>query len=212
MRAMLIETLGFFGDRNVIDEAFKRFESYRQNPATLPPNLRPPVTLIVGRYSSNAIYEQLLSMINRAATPEEKRFLLRALSAPLDPELVRRTIVYLLNNNEPAVAVARAFESLATQGEHPEIAWDFATSHLQEMQKRFGPLRFNRLISTLASGFTDEQRANDVIEFVKGNLPPDAIPTAEKTLELIRHMAKLKARELPVIDKWIEAKEGAVSR
>jgi aminopeptidase N len=213
MRAMLIETLGFFGDRDVIDEAFKRFESFRQNPATLPPNLRAPVTLIVGRYSSNAIYEQLLSMINRTATPEEKQLLLRALSAPLDPELVRKTIAYLLDDNkEPGAAAAPAFESLATQGEHPEIAWDFATNHLQEMQKRFGELRFNRLISALASGFTDEQRADDVIEFVKGKLSPDAIPSAEKTAELIRRMAKFKARELPVIDKWIETKSGAAAR
>jgi aminopeptidase N len=212
MRAMLIETLGSFGDRAVIDEAFKRFELYRHNPATLPPNLRPSVLVIVGRYSSDAIYEQLLSMIDQAATFEEKRLLLRALSAPLDPELVRRTLAYLLTKSEPPAAAARAFENLATQGEHPEIAWDFLTTHLDEMQKRFGALRLNHLILACASGFTDEQHAKDVIEFVKGNLSQDAIPTAEKTAELIRRRAKLKARELPVIDKWIETKSGAVAR
>src|SRR5262249_28725247 len=47
MRAMLIETLGFFGNRDVIDQAFKRFEMYRQNAGTLPPNLRACVLLIV---------------------------------------------------------------------------------------------------------------------------------------------------------------------
>jgi aminopeptidase N len=212
MRAMLIETLGFFGDRDVIDEAFKRFEMYRQNPATLRPNLRASVLLIVGRYSSDAIYDELLSRIDQAATLEEKRLLRRALSAPLDPGLVRRTLAYLLTNSEPLDVTARAFESLATQGEHPEIAWDFAITHLEEMQRRFGALRRNRLISTCASGFTDEQHANDVIDFVKGNLPQDAIQLAEKTAELIRFRAKLKARELPVIDKWIETKAGAVAR
>jgi aminopeptidase N len=212
MRAMLIETLGFFGDRDVIDEAFRRFEMYRQKPATLPPNLRASVLLIVGRYSSDAIYDQLLSVIDQAPTFEEKRLLLRALSAPLDPPLVRKTLAYLLTNGEPPAAAARAFESLATQGEHPEIAWDFATTHLEEMQRRFGALRRNRLISTSASGFTDEQRANDLIEFVKSNLPKDAIQLAEKTAELIRLRAKLKARELPAIDKWIETRSGAVAR
>jgi aminopeptidase N len=206
MRAMLIETLGFFGNRDVIDQAFERFELYRQNAGTLPPNLRACVLLIVGRYSSGSTYDQLRSMIPQALTLEEKDVLLRALSAPLDPGLVRKTLTYLLDDGEPPAAAARAFESLATQGEHPEIAWDFATSHLDEMQRRFGtPLR-DRLIAACSSASADEQRANDVIDFFKNNLSPDAAQLGEKAAEIIRFRAKLKAKELPVIDKWIESK------
>jgi aminopeptidase N len=212
MRAMLIETLGFFGDRDVIDEAFKRFEMYLQNPATLPPNLRKPVLLIVGRYSSDTTYDQLRSRIPQALTQEERRLLLRALSIALDPELVQKTLTYLLTDNEPPAAAAGAIESLAAQGEHPEIAWEFATNHLEELQRRFGAARCNRLVSACASGFADERHANDVVDFFKENLPADAIPSAEKTAELIRFRAKLKARELPVINKWIEAKSGNVAR
>ena len=212
MRAMLVETLGFFGDREVIDEAFKRFERYLQNPATLTPNLRTPVLLIVGRYSSDTTYDQLLSRIPQARSQEERRLLLRALSIALDPELVRKTLAYLLTDSEPPAAAARALESLAAQGEHPEIAWEFATSHLEELQRRFGTARRNRLVSACASGFADERHANDVVNFFKENLPVDAIPSAEKTAELIRFRAKLKAKELPMIDKWIEAKSGNVAR
>ncbi|HEV3211012.1 MAG TPA: M1 family metallopeptidase [Chthoniobacterales bacterium] len=212
MRAMLIETLGFFGNRDVIDEAFKRFEMYRQNAAALPPNLRAPVLLIVGRYSSDSTYDQLLSMIPQASTLEEKGVLLRALSAPLDPGLVRKTLTtYLLSDSEPPAAAARVFESVATQGEHPEITWDFATSHLQEMQRRLGTVRCNRMIAACSSAFADEPRANDVIDFFKNNLSQDAIQLAEKAAEIIRFRAKLKAKELPVIDKWIETKSGAVT-
>jgi aminopeptidase N len=170
------------------------------------------VLLIVGRYSSDTTYDQLLSQIPQAKTQEERRLLLRALSAPLDPALVRRTLSYLLTDTEPGTAEMRAFESLAAQGEHPEIAWEFVTSHLEELQKRFGAARRNRLISACASAFADEQRANDVLGFFKENLSGEAIPSAEKTAELIRLRAKLKARELPVIDKWIEAKSGNVAR
>jgi hypothetical protein len=209
MRSTLIETLGFFGDRDVIDEAFKRFEMYRQNPAALPPNLRAPVFLIVGRYSSDATYDQLLSLLDRAATLEEKRLLLRALSVPLDPGLVQKTLDYLLTSSVPPVAAASAFESLAEQGEYPEIAWRFATTHLEAMQKRFGVLRSNRLVSASASGFTDEEHANEMIDFFRSNFPKEASQEAEKTAELIRFRAKLKAKELPVIDRWIETKVGA---
>jgi aminopeptidase N len=212
MRALLIETLGFFGDRDVIDEAFRRFELYRRAQQMLSPNLRLAVSLIVGRYSSEAIYEQLLLMAHQASTFEEKYNLLHALTAALDPGLVRRTLAYLLTNSEPPALAARALESLATQGEHPEIAWDFATSHFEEMRQRFGDLRLNELVPTCGSGFADEQHAKEVIDFVKGNLPPDAIPSAEKTVELIRRRTKIKAKQLPLIDKWIESKSGAVAR
>ena len=212
MRAMLIETLGFFGDRDVINEAFKRFERYLENPATLTPNLRTPVLLIVGRYSSDTTYDQLLSRIPQAQTQEERRLLLRALSIALDPELVRKTMTYLLTDSEPPAAAAHALESLATEGDHPEIAWEFVTKHLDELQRRFGAARRNRLVLACASGFADQRHANDLIDFSKENLPGDAIPSAEKTAELIQFRAKLKAKELPVIDKWIEAKSGNVAR
>jgi len=209
MRAMLIETLGFFGNRDVIDQAFKRFQMYRENAGTLPPNLRACVLLIVGRYSSDSTYDQLRSMIPQALTLEEKHVLLRALSAPLDPGLVRKTLTYLLGDSESPAAAARAFENLATQGEHPEIAWDFATSHLDEMQRRFGTVRRDRLIAACSSLFADEQRANEVIDFFKNHLSPDATQLGEKAAEIIRFRAKLKAKELPVIDKWIESKSHA---
>ena len=212
LRALIIETLGFFGDRDVIDRAFGLFEKYRQNPKTLAPNLRAPVMLIVGRYSSDLTYDQLLSAIPRAATIEEKQLLLRAISIPLDPGLVNRTLNYLLTNSESIATATQAFESLAIQGEHPEIAWEFATSRLKEMQNRFGALRRDRLISMCASGFEDEKRASDVIDFFRSNLAQDTMPLAEKAAELIRFRAKLKARELPGIDKWLETKSGTVAR
>ena len=91
-RAMLIETLGFFGDRAVIDESFKRFEKFRDDPSSLAPNLRSPVTVIVGRYSSQTVYDELLSMVDKARISEERRTYLRALSAALDPGLAQRDL------------------------------------------------------------------------------------------------------------------------
>jgi hypothetical protein len=67
------------------------------------------------------------------------------------------------------------------------------------------------MIAACSSAFADEPRANDVIDFFKNNLSQDAIQLAEKAAEIIRFRAKLKAKELPVIDKWIETKSGAVT-
>jgi hypothetical protein len=77
------------------------------------------------------------------------------------------------------------------------------------MQKRFGLLRSNRLVSASASGFTDEEHANETIAFFRSNFSWEASQAAENTAELIRFRARFKAKELPVIDRWIAAKVGS---
>ena len=205
-RAMLIETLGFFGDRAVIDESFKRFEKFREDPSSLAQNLRAPVMFVVGRYSSQSVYDQLLSMTDFARTAEEKRMYLRALSAALDPDLAKRTLEYLMSDYVMPGDAYRALEGLATEGEHPAIVWEFAKTHLERMQKRFGLSRRNRLLSSIAAGFTDEERAEELTSFATSQPAPIATREIEDSADLIRFRAKMKAKTLPAIDEWIKTK------
>jgi len=212
-RAMLIETLGFFGDRVVIDESFKRFEKFRDDASSLAPNLRSPVTVIVGRYSSRTVYDELLSMAEKARIVEERRTYLRALSAALDPELAHRTLEYLMSDHVMPGDACRALEDLATEGEHPAIVWEFATAHLNEMEQRFGLFRRNRLLSSIAAGFMDAPQADALIAFARSYLAPVALREFEDSADLIRFRAKLKVKTLPAIDEWIKMKgDGAPSK
>ena len=107
----------------------------------------------------------------------------------------------------------RALEDLATEGEHPAIVWEFATTHLNQMQQRFGLFRRNRLLSSIASGFMDDPRADELIAFARSYLAPVAIREFEDSANLIRFRAKLKAKALPAIDEWIKTKvDGAPSK
>jgi aminopeptidase N len=205
-RAMLIETLGFFGDRDVIDESFKRFEDYRENPASLAPNLRSPVIAIVGRYSSQSVNHELLSIAANTRSEEEKRMCLRALGAALDPELAQETLLYLISEKVKPGDASRALEYFAANGEHPNIAWSFAVAHFKQMQERFGLLRQSRWLSSIATGFSDNQRADEVLTFGKANLPPPALHELETAVADIQFRTKLKAKTLPAIDAWIKAK------
>jgi len=205
-RAILIETLGFFGDRDVIDEAIKRFESYRENRSSLVPNLRSAVIAIVGRYSSQTVNRELLSMAGNTRSVEEKRMYLRALGAALDPELAQETLQYLVSDKVKPGDASLVLESFAVEGEHPDIAWSFAIAHLKQMQVRFGSLGETRLLSLIATGFTDNQRADEVLAFAQSNLPPAAFRELENSTNEIRFKIKLKTKTLPAIDDWIKAK------
>jgi aminopeptidase N len=205
-RAMLIETLGFFGDRDVIDESFKRFENYRINPSSVAPNLRSAVIAIVGRYSSQFVNHELISMAADTRSVEERRMYLRALGSALDPELTVEALEYLGSDKVKPGDASVALEYFAEESEHPDIVWSFTVTHLREMQERFGWARQSRLLSSIASGFTDNQRADEIVAFAKANLPEVALGALENSTHEIRFRAKLKAKTLPAIDDWIKAK------
>src|SRR5262249_26413954 len=62
LRGRLIRTLGELGDEAVLAESRRRFEAFLKDPTSLPPNLRDPVTHLVGRTADRATYETLLGM------------------------------------------------------------------------------------------------------------------------------------------------------
>jgi aminopeptidase N len=209
LRALVIEALGMFGDQSVIDEAFRRFASFRENPTSLNPNLRPAVVRIVGRCSSPTDYEILLKLAEESPTSEQRRMYLRALSAVRDPELARRSVEFFVSKHVAPGDGGRALEEEAW--EHPEIVWAFATTHIKQFQQRFGFFRWNRLLPSLAAGFTDSERAEELVQFAKQNLATQGQREADNAANLIRFRAELKKRELPKIDRWVATKISQVS-
>jgi aminopeptidase N len=204
LRPLLIEALGMFGDQPVIEEASRRFASFRENPTSLNPNLRPAVIRIVGRYSSPTDYDLLLRLAEESPTSEERRMYLHALSEVLDPELAQRSVEFFTSKHVAPGDGGRALEEEAW--EHPEIVWTYATTHLKQMQQRFGFFRWNRLLANLAAGFIDRERAEELVRFAKQNLPAQGQREADNAANLIRFRSDLKKRALPKIDQWIATK------
>jgi aminopeptidase N len=96
----------------------------------------------------------------------------------------------------------KLIENVATEGEHPDIAWEFAKANLEEFIERRAFLRRNRFLPAIAEGFSDPEFADELIELTQKHLP-DGLPVAERSAGLIRHRAELKTGVLPAIDQWI---------
>ncbi|MGA8660267.1 MAG: M1 family metallopeptidase [Chthoniobacterales bacterium] len=204
MRSQLIGALGRFGDRTVIDEAFRRFEEFQKAPETLAPDLRPPVTQIVGRYSSETTYNQLYQLAKQSESMEEKRMYFRALQAALEPSLARRNLESAMKGDMTPPDAVEAFERVAVEAEHPDVAWDFAKRHLEELLTGPAFVRRNLLLPSIAMGFSDDQHADELVQLTREKLPPVAMPAAENAASLIRVRAHLKTNELPAIDACVQ--------
>src|SRR5258708_29523463 len=123
LRALVIEGLGPFGDQSIIEEAFRRFARFRENPTSLNPNLRPAIVRIVGRCSSPTDYETLLKLAEESPTSEQRRMYLHALSAVRDPELAQRSVEFFVSKHVAPGDGGRALEEEAW--ELPEMVWRF---------------------------------------------------------------------------------------
>ena len=100
----------------------------------------------------------------------------------------------------------RNLAQVATEGDHPELAWDFARQHFDYLLKQTTFFGRNVYLPRIANGFNDATRAGELEDFVRKNLPADAFAEAAKTGDLIRLLAAVKQRELPAIDAWMKAR------
>ncbi|MDB6114185.1 MAG: pepN [Lacunisphaera sp.] len=206
LRAQLIVVLGQCGDVAVIAECTRRFEAYLRDPASLPGSLRGPVLLVVGRYASPETYAKLHALARAALTTEEKRRAYAAMQVAQDPALVQETLALSLGHEMSTSESTRNLSLIATEGEHPELVWDFARQHLPELMKEVTFFGRNVYLPRIVTGFDDAARADELEDVVRKNLPPDALPEAARTADLVRHLAAVKKRELPGIDAWVKTR------
>ncbi len=205
LRSQLITDLGYYGDPTVIAECAQRFQAYLAHPDSLDGNLRAPVLYVTGRYATRETYDQLHALARGALTTEDKRRAYAAMQAAQDPALVQETLALSLGPEMSASEAGRNAANVAAN-DQPGLAWDFATAHLAELLKVTTFFGRNLYLPKIADWFTDDAHAVALVEITRKNLPPDAMTEAERSADLIHHLAAVKRRELPGIDAWVKAR------
>ncbi len=205
LRAKLIDALGHYGDRATVAECTRRFRAYLADPAILTGNLRGPVLDVVGRYATRATYDQLHALARAATTTEEKRRAYAGMQAALDPALAAETLALTLGGEMPTSEAARNVAAVALN-EHPDLAWEFAQAHTDELLKRTTFFGRNVYLPRIANVSTDASRADELMALVREKLPADALAEAAKGADVIRLYAAVKKRELPAINAWVKTR------
>jgi aminopeptidase N len=190
----------------VINAARERFQKFVADPQTLPPDLRPAVLGVVGRYADRKTWEVLHELGLKTKSIEEKGLFYSAMAGALDPELAKRTLPLSLTDELPAPRATGLVTNVSRSGEQPGLAWEFAQAQRKQLDSKlaeFGKIRF---APNIMRTFSEAKRAMELEVYAQKNLPADAKIEIAKTAEEIRFKADLKARLLPEIAKWIAAK------
>ena len=206
LRAKLIAELSEFGDEDVIAGARERFEKFLADPNTLPPDLRPAVLDVVGRYADQKGWDKLHELGLKTQSVEEKGNFYHAMAAALRPELTKRTLPLSLTDELPASRATSLVFWVASTGEQPELAWDFAQAYRKELDAKLSALGGVRFVPYLMRGFSNPTRAAELEAYAEKYMPAGAKNEVEKAAEEIRFNADLKARIIPEIHKWLNTR------
>ncbi|HTP84331.1 MAG TPA: M1 family metallopeptidase [Alphaproteobacteria bacterium] len=208
LRASLIDTLGWFGDPQIVAEAKRRFASYLRRPSSLPPSLKDPVSAVVGRGADTAMYDRLLALARAATSTEDRVRYYNALAAARDPALARRTLALALSDELPSSLASRLIFGVAAAGEHPDLAWSFLRANFAALIERQSPQFGDYAAAGLLSNFSDPARATELEQFAPAHATSGGRIESARAVETILINADFVARQLPAIDAWIARRAG----
>ncbi len=205
LRSRVLTCLGVFGDQAVVREALARFAKFVDDPDSLAADLRPAVLQLAGRYGGRAVHDRLHQLAREAKGSEERQLYYHALAATLDPELARLTLAISVTSETVPQEATALVTDVANTGEQPELAWEFAARHIQELLPKLESFERNLYIPSVMRAFSEERRARELETYVRENVSEDAVIKAREAAATIRLKAALAQREVPVIDEWVAA-------
>jgi hypothetical protein len=207
-RSELIEALSIFGDRYVINQAFERFEQMRKDPNGLTPDLRAAVVAVVGRYSSETVYDQLHQLARDATLLEAKDDYYHAMECALDPKLAEKTLELAISDELSPAESASAFAKVASEGEHADLAWNFVKGRLDLLEKNRSQTLWTVLVPAVVEGMYDRETAEEILNLSKNRSTDNGLARTQMAVDLLQARAKLRERLLPDIDDWVRKKAG----
>ncbi len=204
LRVSLIRGLGTLNDSDIIASCRSRFDQFLDDPSSLPPDLRPTVFEVVGRYADSQTWEKLHRLGEKTTSTEEKGAFYDAVGQTTNPALVARYLEISLGDELPTSRAAAVLGYSARYGEHPDLVWDFAKAHMKALLAKQDALGINSFAASLFSFYSDPKDAETLETYAKTNLPKSAAESVAKAVDEIGFRAESKQRLVPELKAWID--------
>ena len=181
-----------------------RFDRFLSDPAAIPPDLRPDILGVVGRYADSQTWEKLHKLGLKTTSTEEKQYYYEALARAIDPRLVSRTLPIALTDELSTSRAAFLLPFVARYGEHPDLVWEYAREHMKELLAKQDAYGINSFAAGLFTFFSEPKDAETLEKYARANLPEAAGKSVAKAVDEIGFRAEFKQRLVPQLDAWME--------
>lgn len=201
LREGLIGTMSYLGDGATITEARRRFAVQATDDKAMPAALRQTILSIVAYHADAATWDKLHADAQAEKSPMIKNMMYGLLSASKDKQLAQRALEMAMTDEPGATISAGMLGGVA--GEHPDLAFDFAIAHMDQVNTRVDAPSRSRYFPGLGGGSADTTMIDKLNQYASTNLAPESRRDVEIAIASIKYRIKLRAERLPAVDAWL---------
>ena len=191
LRSFVITALGKLGDKEILNEAKKRFNKFLKNKNSLAADLQEPVFVLVAWQGNEKTYNKLLSLYKKSTLQEQKIRFLMAMCNFKQKNLLLKTLALSLTPEVRSQNIRVPIMGVSANIYGSDILWPWLKNNWKKLVRRFGvgnPLA-NRIVASIGSVIDDKQE-KDVRKFFKRMPLPGTERVIEQTLERVRIRSK----------------------
>ena len=191
LRSFVITALGKLGDKEILNEARKRFNKFLKNKNSLAADLQEPVFVLMAWQGNEKTYNKLLSLYKKSTLQEEKIRFLMAMCNFKQKNLLLKTLALSLTPEVRSQNIRVPIMGISANIYGSDILWPWLKNNWKKLVGRFGvgnPLA-NRIVASIGSVIDDKQE-KDVRKFFKRMPLPGTERVIEQTLERVRIRSK----------------------
>ncbi len=201
LRLRLIETLGTLADPVVVLEARRRFDAQDKDPTAIPAELRRSLLRVVAKNADVSAWQRIHAAARNEKTPMVRDEMYLLLSMSRDPALAQRALDLALTSEPGATVSGSMIRGVSV--EHPDLAFDFAVAHKDQVDEKIDPNERIRYYPSLAENSHDRAMPGKLNAFADKYIAAGSRRGADAAVEDIRYRIKLRDERLPAIDRWI---------
>ncbi len=201
LRTQLIGTLGDLGDAKVIAEATRRYSVQDSDPKAVPAELRRTILGVVATHADAATWDTLHATARSEKSALVKDQMYRLLSVAKEPALARRALELALTDEPGATNSAGMVARVSA--EHPDMAFDFAMAHREQLDRKIDTTSSSRYYPRLGNASLDAAMIGKIQAYADKYVAASSRREAETAIANIKYRMQVRNERLPSIDAWL---------
>ena len=200
LREGLAPALANFGNPAAIADARRVARLNFEHPDQVSAAARGPALSAYAYAATPADWDVIHAKARAETDPPTKQRYYRLLGAAKDPALAQRALDLAMTSEVPVALKGSIMQAVAIN--HPDLAFDFAVAHREQVSAALEASTASRFIVGLPSNSGDAETAKKVDAYAQTYLPEGSRTPAVATTSLINYRAALRQRQSAAIGDW----------
>ncbi|KAI8635130.1 peptidase family M1-domain-containing protein [Xylariaceae sp. FL1651] len=206
-KAMLFGAAGMAGDKKIIVAAKEMFAKYKGgDKSAIHPNIRGSVFGMALKYGGKEEYDAIMNLYHASTNSDERNTALRCIGRAKDPELIQRTLDFVLSSEVKSQDLYLPASGLRSHAEGVEALFNWLTEKWPEIYKRLSgnPPILGSMVSICTSSFTKPGQLERVEKFFKDVDTKSFDQPLAQSKDAIRSKISWLQRDRDDVANWVK--------